>query len=52
MPYAEYTRQVLAEAVSASTSMAGALRLLGIRLNGGAHAPFAGAFDRLGITSH
>jgi hypothetical protein len=53
MPYAKYTREVLAEAVTASTSMAGVLRLLGIRLNGGAHAHLRRRIDRLGIdTSH
>jgi hypothetical protein len=53
MSYVKYTRQMLAEAVSASTSMAGVLRHLGLRLNGGAHAHLRRRITQLGIdTSH
>jgi transposase/5-methylcytosine-specific restriction endonuclease McrA len=53
MPYAKYTREVLAEAVAASTSMAGVLRHLGLGQNGGAHAHLRRRIDRLGIdTAH
>ncbi|MCA2215431.1 helix-turn-helix domain-containing protein [Jidongwangia harbinensis] len=53
MPYAKYTRERLAAAVAASTSMAGVLRHLGLGQNGGAHAHLRRRIDRLGIdTSH
>ena len=53
MPYAKYTREVLAEAVAFSTSMAEVLRNLGLRQNGGAHAHLRRRIDQLGInTSH
>jgi transposase-like protein len=53
MPYVKYTREVLAEAVAASTSMAGVLRHLGLGQNGGAHAHLRRRIARLGIdTSH
>ena len=53
MPYARYTRQVLAEAVASSTSMAEVLRNLGLQQNGGAHAHLRRRIDQLGIdTSH
>ncbi|WP_433375503.1 HNH endonuclease signature motif containing protein [Actinoplanes sp. CA-142083] len=38
MAYVKYTRAMLAEAVAASTTMAGVLRFLGIPITGGAHA--------------
>jgi hypothetical protein len=51
--YVRYTREILSEAVAASTSMAGVLRHLGLRLNGGAHAHLRRRIDQLGIdTSH
>jgi hypothetical protein len=51
--YVKYTREILNEAVAASTSMAGVLRHLGLRLNGGAHAHLRRRIDQLGIdTSH
>jgi transposase len=49
MPYAKYTREVLSEAVASSTSMAGVLRNLGLRQNGGAHAHVRRRIDQLGI---
>ena len=53
MPYAKYTRELLAEAVTASTSMAGVLRHLGLSQAGGAHAHLRRRIDRLGIdTTH
>ncbi len=53
MPYAKYTRELLTEAVAASTSMAGVLRHLGLGQNGGAHAHLRRRIDRLGIdTTH
>jgi hypothetical protein len=53
MPYVKYTREALAEAVAASTSMAGVLRHLGLGQNGGAHAHLRRRIVRLGIdTSH
>ena len=53
MPYAKYTRELLAEAVTASTSMAGVLRHLGLDQAGGAHAHLRRRIDRLGIdTTH
>ncbi|MEV4277780.1 helix-turn-helix domain-containing protein [Actinoplanes xinjiangensis] len=53
MSYVKYTRAMLTEAVSASTSMAGVLRHLGLRLNGGAHAHLRRRITQLGIdTSH
>jgi transposase len=53
VPYAKYTREMLAEAVAASTSMAGVLRHLGLGQNGGAHAHLRRRIDRLGIdTGH
>ncbi|MFB6395514.1 hypothetical protein [Polymorphospora lycopeni] len=49
----KYTKQVLAEAVAASHSMAGVLRHLGLPLNGGSHAHLRRRIDILGIdTSH
>lgn len=53
MPYVKYTREILAEAVTASTSMAGVLRFLGLRVTGGAHAHLRRRIDQFGIdTSH
>ena len=53
MPYAKYTRDVLTEAVRASTTMTGVLRHLGLQVTGGAHAHLRRRIDRLGIdTSH
>jgi transposase len=53
MAYAKYTREMLSEAVAASTSMAGVLRHLGRRQNGGSHAHLRRRIDQLGIdTSH
>ena len=53
MPYVKYTREVLLEAIAASTSMAGVLRHLGLRPNGGIHAHLRRRMDRLGLdTSH
>jgi hypothetical protein len=53
MPYVKYTREMLSEAVAASTSMAGVLRHLGLPQNGGAHAHLRRRINRLGIgTSH
>ncbi|MET0494590.1 MAG: hypothetical protein ABW000_15825 [Actinoplanes sp.] len=53
MAYAKYTREMLSEAVAASTSMAGVLRYLGMPQNGGAHAHLRRRVDKLGIdTSH
>ncbi|MEU4158123.1 helix-turn-helix domain-containing protein [Actinoplanes sp. NPDC026670] len=53
MTYAKYTRDMLTEAVAASTSMAGVLRHLGLRLNGGSHAHLRRRITQLGIdTSH
>jgi 5-methylcytosine-specific restriction endonuclease McrA len=51
--YVKYTREMLAEATAASTSMAGVLRHLGLPLNGGAHAHLRRRITSLGIdTSH
>ena len=53
MAYAKYTREMLSEAVAASTSMAEVLRYLGLPQNGGAHAHLRRRVDKLGIdTSH
>jgi transposase/5-methylcytosine-specific restriction endonuclease McrA len=53
MSYDKYTRDMLASAVAASTSMAGVMRHLGVRLNGGAHAHLRRRITALGIdTSH
>jgi transposase len=53
MPWCKYTREVLAEAVSASVSMAGVLRHLDIPQNGGAHAHLRRRIADLGLdTSH
>jgi hypothetical protein len=53
MAYAKYTREMLTEAVAASTSMRGVLRYLGLPMNGGAHAHLRRRIDQLGIdTSH
>src|SRR5690349_2926177 len=53
MSYVKYTREMLLEAVAASTSMAGVLRQLGLRPSGGAHAHLRRRLDKLGIeTSH
>jgi 5-methylcytosine-specific restriction endonuclease McrA/transposase len=53
MSYAKYTRDMLTAAVAASTSMAGVMRHLGLRLNGGSHAHLRRRITALGIdTSH
>ncbi|MET0426528.1 MAG: helix-turn-helix domain-containing protein [Actinoplanes sp.] len=53
MPYVKYTREILAEAVAASTTMAGVLRFLGLSLNGGSHAHLRRRIIEFGIdTSH
>jgi 5-methylcytosine-specific restriction endonuclease McrA len=53
VPYVKYTREVLAAAVAASTSMAGVLRHLGLGQNGGSHTHLRRRIDRLGIdTGH
>ena len=53
MPYVKYTHAILAEAAAASTSMAGVLRHLGLRVTGGAHAHLRRRIDQFGIdTSH
>jgi hypothetical protein len=53
MPWCKYTREVLSEAVMASTSMAGVLRHLGLPLNGGSHAHLRRRITLFGIdTSH
>jgi transposase len=53
MPYAKYTREMLADVVAISISMADVLRRLGLRQNGGAHAHLRRRINQLGIdTSH
>lgn len=53
MANVKYTHEVLSAAVAASTSMAGVLRHLGLRQNGGSHAHLRRRIDQLGIdTSH
>jgi len=53
MTYTKYTREMLSEAVAATTSMAGVLRHLGLRQNGGSHAHLRRRIKQLGIdTSH
>ena len=53
MTYVKYTREMLSEAVAASTSMVGVLRHLGQRQNGGAHAHLRRRITMLGIdTAH
>jgi transposase-like protein len=53
MAYVKYTREMLSEAVVASTSMAGVLRHLGLPQNGGAHAHLRRRIDKFGVdTSH
>ncbi|MFI5936823.1 HNH endonuclease signature motif containing protein [Actinoplanes sp. NPDC051494] len=53
MANVRYTRQILADAAAASTSMAGVLRHLGLRQTGGAHAHLRRRIDHLGIdTTH
>jgi hypothetical protein len=52
-PRAKYTVEVLTAAAEKSVSIAGVLRLLGIRQSGGAHAHISRKMKRLGIdTSH
>src|SRR5690348_12885432 len=51
-PY-KYTREVLAPAVAESTSVAGVLRYLGLRANGGTHAHVSRTIKKLDLdTSH
>jgi hypothetical protein len=53
MIWCKYTREILAEAVSASVSMPGVLRHLAIPQNGGAHAHLRRRIEQFGIdTSH
>ena len=53
MAYVKYTREMLAQAVTASESMSDVLRFLGLRLNGGSHAHLRRRLDHFGIdTSH
>ncbi|WP_433793631.1 hypothetical protein [Actinoplanes sp. CA-252034] len=53
MAHAKYTRDMLTEAVAASTTMTSVLRHLGLRLNGGSHAHLRRRITQLGIdTSH
>jgi hypothetical protein len=53
MAHVKYTREMLLEAVQASTTMAGVLRFLGLPLNGGTHAHLRRRIDLFGIgTSH
>jgi hypothetical protein len=53
MAYVKYTRDMLSEAVAASTSMAAVLRHLGLRQTGGAHAHLRRRIAKLDIdTSH
>jgi len=53
MGYVKYTKETLSEAVAAATSMAGVLRHLGLRQNGGSHAHLRRRINQLGIdTSH
>ncbi|WP_188785025.1 HNH endonuclease signature motif containing protein [Nocardioides phosphati] len=52
-PYRKYTPELLAPLVAQSTSVAGVLRLLGLRQNGGAHAHISRTIKRFGLdTSH
>jgi len=52
-PYRKYTRELLAPLVEQSTSVAGVLRLLGLRQNGGAHSHISRTIKRFGLdTSH
>jgi hypothetical protein len=52
-PYRKYTPELLAPLVEQSTSVAGVLRLLGLRQNGGAHAHISRTIKRFGLdTSH
>jgi len=49
----KYTREMLEPAVAASTSIAGVLRLLGLRQAGGTHAHVSRTIKKLGLdTSH
>lgn len=49
----KYTREVLEPAVAASSSIAGVLRYLGLRQNGGAHAHISRTIKKLELdTSH
>lgn len=49
----KYTREILEPLVAESTSVAGVLRLLGLRQNGGAHAHISRTIKRFQIdTSH
>jgi hypothetical protein len=51
-PY-KYTREILAQAVAASTSVAGVLRYLELRPNGGTHAHISRTIKRFELdTSH
>ncbi|GAA2521492.1 HNH endonuclease signature motif containing protein [Winogradskya humida] len=53
MAKARYTLEILIEAVTASTSIAGVMRHLGLPQNGGSHAHLRKRIDQLGIdTSH
>ncbi|WP_220141991.1 hypothetical protein [Actinoplanes hulinensis] len=53
MPRAKYTAEVLAAAAAQATSVAGVLRLLGVRQSGGFHAHISRQLKRFGIdTSH
>ena len=53
MPNVRYTRQMLADAVAASTSVAGVMRQLGLRPVGGHHTHISRRIKSLGIdTSH
>ena len=52
-PYRKHTPELLAPLVEQSTSVAGVLRLLGLRQNGGAHAHISRTIKRFGLdTSH
>jgi hypothetical protein len=53
VPYVKYTREMVKEAVAASTSMLGVLRHFGLPQNGGAHAHLRRRIDKFGLdTSH
>jgi hypothetical protein len=53
MTHVRYTREMLSEAVAASTSMAGVMRHLGLRQTGGAHAHLRRRITTMGIdTAH
>lgn len=53
MVYVKYTREMLSEAVAASTSVAAVMRHLGLRQNGGTHTNLRRRIDKFGIdTSH